>query len=148
MFRYALLPCPYINCKRRCHSEEMLNDHILKQHTFKNRFKCNLCSYTAAYTSTIKVHHIQVHSPHAYRCSDCDYTSARKGTLQRHIKSIHMGIRYPCPFCNAIFCSTQYLRKHVHKKHTEMCKEYLKTHCTQTIPSSMLSTPGIETVVS
>ena len=58
----------------------------------KKPFKCEICDYSYAQSTTLKRHHESVHEKtKLFKCEICDYSCAQSITLRRHHEAVHEG---------------------------------------------------------
>ncbi len=107
-------------CHRICISQESLERHVKRMHTFDTggkRFSCNLCDAQYSHHSTLTSHIKEKHSgkESVYKCVFCSRTYHSKRGLAYHIKIKHGGKErnYHCSQCSASFITKDLLSKHL-----------------------------------
>ena len=113
--------CPYSTFKKK-----LLRGHIYIQHTSKDRFLCDECSFTTNTNQGIKRHKERVHChprlsalkpTELIYCDQCEYSTTINRNLKHHVLVYHMGVRYPCDHCEFQAKDKSNLKRHTLSTH-------------------------------
>ncbi|KAL3283346.1 hypothetical protein HHI36_006494 [Cryptolaemus montrouzieri] len=105
-------------CRKPMISKVELSDHM-EEHRCpgnRNRFKCNICSYTSNKLTNVSQHTEVHYKPKKERleCDRCNFSTTNKLRLRNH-SAIHMNMRRStkCPVCLMVFKSMAMRRRHI-----------------------------------
>jgi len=99
-----------------CNYIEWLEETCWKK-TWRWRYPCPECKFTASTASYLKKHVKNKHKWLRYPCPECKFTAFRASYLKKHLKNKHKWLRYPCPECKFTASRASYLKKHLKNKH-------------------------------
>ena len=89
-------------CPKSFKLEQHFKIHFLSQHTTSDEeFKCKLCSKVLPQARNLSKHIREVHeSANMHQCNICDYSAARKSTIRIHTDALHNNLKFTCPNCS------------------------------------------------
>lgn len=108
--------------KTYCYSSS-LGVHM-KSHTGERNYKCQDCGQ-AFVSGTILKQHVRRHTGEKpYTCTLCEKSFTQRGTLERHIRKMHQkGKLFACKVCGKGFMKADSVRKHISTVHPEKGEE-------------------------
>lgn len=101
---------------------QLMKQHNNLAHKKLTPYKCEICSYSTAYSSHLKRHVDAVHHKKlklkTYKCEQCGYSTVYPSNLKRHDDLVHKRLKpLKCNLCDYSTAISSHLKMHVEAVH-------------------------------